>query len=189
MKTIKQMNLGSQGLVIPTIGLGCMGMSKMNGAGVYGKADDKESIATIHRSFDLGGNFLDTADIYGLGENERLVAKAVSGNRDKYIIATKFGVEIDNDGNRTGRINGTKSYMRKAIERSLRNLNTDYIDLYYLHRLDINTPVEETVAAMAELVEEGKVRYIGLSEVGSETIRKAHGVYPDKLKCWVFWIL
>lgn len=172
------MNLGSQGLVIPTIGLGCMGMSKMNGAGVYGKADDKESIATIHRSFDLGGNFLDTADIYGLGENERLVAKAVSGNRDKYIIATKFGVEIDNDGNRTGRINGTKSYMRKAIERSLRNLNTDYIDLYYLHRLDINTPVEETVAAMAELVEEGKVRYIGLSEVGSETIRKAHGVYP-----------
>jgi aryl-alcohol dehydrogenase-like predicted oxidoreductase len=106
------------------------------------------------------------------------VAKAVSGNRDKYIIATKFGVEIDNDGNRTGRINGTKSYMRKAIERSLRNLNTDYIDLYYLHRLDINTPVEETVAAMAELVEEGKVRYIGLSEVGSETIRKAHGVYP-----------
>lgn len=178
MKTIKQMNLGSQGLVIPTIGLGCMGMSKMNGAGVYGKADDKESIATIHRSFDLGGNFLDTADIYGLGENERLVAKAVSGNRDKYIIATKFGVEIDNDGNRTGRINGTKSYMRKAIERSLRNLNTDYIDLYYLHRLDKNTPVEETVAAMAELVEEGKVRYIGLSEVGSETIRKAHGVYP-----------
>lgn len=178
MKTIKQMNLGSQGLVIPTIGLGCMGMSKMNGAGVYGKAEDKESIATIHRSFDLGGNFLDTADIYGLGENERLVAKAVSGNRDKYIIATKFGVEIDNDGNRTGRINGTKSYMRKAIERSLRNLNTDYIDLYYLHRLDINTPVEETVAAMAELVEEGKVRYIGLSEVGSETIRKAHGVYP-----------
>jgi aryl-alcohol dehydrogenase-like predicted oxidoreductase len=178
MKTIKQMNLGSQGLVIPTIGLGCMGMSKMNGAGVYGKADDKESIATIHRSFDLGGNFLDTADIFGLGENERLVAKAVSGNRDKYIIATKFGVEIDNDGNRTGRINGTKSYMRKAIERSLRNLNTDYIDLYYLHRLDINTPVEETVAAMAELVEEGKVRYIGLSEVGSETIRKAHGVYP-----------
>jgi aryl-alcohol dehydrogenase-like predicted oxidoreductase len=178
MKTIKQMNLGSQGLVIPTIGLGCMGMSKMNGAGVYGKADDKESIDTIHRSFDLGGNFLDTADIYGLGENERLVAKAVSGNRDKYIIATKFGVEIDNDGNRTGRINGTKSYMRKAIERSLRNLNTDYIDLYYLHRLDINTPVEETVAAMAELVEEGKVRYIGLSEVGSETIRKAHGVYP-----------
>lgn len=178
MKTIKQMNLGSQGLVIPTIGLGCMGMSKMNGAGVYGKADDKESIATIHRSFDLGGNFLDTADIYGLGENERLVAKAVSGNRDKYIIATKFGVEIDNDGNRTGRINGTKSYMRKAIERSLRNLNTDYIDLYYLHRLDINTPVEETVAAMAELVEEGKVRYIGLSEVGSETIRKAHGLYP-----------
>lgn len=172
------MNLGSQGLVIPTIGLGCMGMSKMNGAGVYGKADDKESIATIHRSFDLGGNFLDTADIYGLGENERLVAKAVSGNRDKYIIATKFGVEIDNDGNRTGRINGTKNYMRKAIERSLRNLNTDYIDLYYLHRLDINTPVEETVAAMAELVEEGKVRYIGLSEVGSETIRKAHGVYP-----------
>src|SRR5690554_451580 len=178
MKTIKQMNLGSQGLVIPTIGLGCMGMSKMNGAGVYGKADDKESIATIHRSFDLGGNFMDTAYIYGLGENERLVAKAVSGNRDKYIIATKFGVEIDNDGNRTGRINGTKSYMRKAIERSLRNLNTDYIDLYYLHRLDINTPVEETVAAMAELVEEGKVRYIGLSEVGSETIRKAHGVYP-----------
>ena len=178
MKTIKQVNLGSQGLLIPTIGLGCMGMSKMNGTSVYGKADEKESISTIHRSFELGGNFLDTADIYGNGENERLVAKAVAGNRDKYIIATKFGVEIDDEGIRTGKINGSKSYLRKAVERSLLNLNTDYIDLYYLHRLDTNTPIEETVDAMAELVKEGKVRYIGLSEVGSGTIRKAHSIFP-----------
>lgn len=178
MKTIKQVNLGSQGLVIPTIGLGCMGMSKMNGTGVYGKADEKESISTIHRSFELGGNFLDTADIYGNGENERLVAKAIAGNRDKYIIATKFGVEIDDEGNRTGKINGSKSYLRKAVERSLLNLNTDYIDIYYLHRLDANTPIEETVDAMAELVKEGKVRYIGLSEVGSGTICKAHSIFP-----------
>ena len=178
MKTIKQVNLGSQGLLIPTIGLGCMGMSKMNGTSVYGKADEKESISTIHRSFELGGNFLDTADIYGNGENERLVAKAIAGNRDKYIIATKFGVEIDDEGIRTGKINGSKSYLRKAVERSLLNLNTDYIDLYYLHRLDANTPIEETVDAMAELVKEGKVRYIGLSEVGSGTIRKAHSIFP-----------
>lgn len=178
METIKQVKLGSQGLVIPTIGLGCMGMSKLKGSSIYGEADEKESIATIHRSFELGGNFLDTADMYGEGENERLIAKAVAGNRDKYIIATKFGVEMDDEGNRTGNVNGSKSYLRKAVERSLRNLNTDYIDLYYLHRLDTNTPIEETVGAMADLVKEGKVRYIGLSEVGSGTIRKAHNTFP-----------
>lgn len=178
MENIKQVKLGSQGLIIPTIGLGCMGMSKLKGSSIYGDADETESIATFHRSFELGGNFLDTSDMYGEGENEKLVAKAVAGNRHKYIIATKFGVEMDDEGNRTGKVNGSKSYLKKAVERSLRNLNTDYIDLYYLHRLDTNTPIEDTVGAMAELVKEGKVRYIGLSEVGSETIRKAHRTYP-----------
>lgn len=175
---IKQIELGCQGLVVPTIGLGCMAMSKLKGSNIYGKADEAESIATIHRSFELGCNFLDTADLYGEGENEKLIAKAVSGYRTKYIIATKFGVEIDDNGNRTGKINGSKSYVKKAAERSLRYLKTDYIDLYYLHRLDTNTPIEETVEGMSELVKEGKVRYIGLSEVGSETIRKAHKIFP-----------
>lgn len=175
---IKQVELGSQGLVVPTIGLGCMAMSKLKGTNIYGKANESEAIATIHRSLELGGNFLDTADMYGEGENEKLIAKAVAGKRNQYIIATKFGVEIDDNGNRSGKINGSKSYVKKAAERSLRYLKTDYIDLYYLHRLDTNTPIEETVENMAELVKEGKVRYIGLSEVGSETIRKAHRTYP-----------
>src|SRR5690554_914995 len=178
METIKQVKLGSQGLVIPTIGLGCMGMSELKGSSIYGEADEKESIATIHRSLELGGNFLDTADMYGEGENERLIAKAIEGNRDKYIIATKFGVELDDDSKRTGNLNGSRAYLKKAVERSLKNLNTDYIDLYYLHRLDPNVPIEETVDGMSELVKEGKVRYIGLSEVGSETIKKAHRVHP-----------
>ena len=178
MNTIKQVKLGSQGLMVPTIGLGCMAMSKLKGSNIYGKSDETEAIKTIHRSYELGSNFLDTSDMYGEGENEKLIAKAIAGNRDKYIIATKFGVEIDDEGNRTGKLNGSKSYLRKAVERSLQHLNSDYIDLYYLHRLDTNTPIEETVGAMAELVKEGKVRYIGLSEVGSETIRKAHKIHP-----------
>jgi len=175
---IKQVKLGSQGLTVPTIGLGCMGMTTFGQNDTYGKADEKESIATIHRSFELGGNFLDTADLYGPLKNERLIAKAIQGNRDKYIIASKFGFEVDDQEQLTGAINGSKNYVKKAVERSLKNLNTDYIDLYYLHRLDTNTPIEETVAAMAELVIEGKVRYIGLSEVGSNTIRKAHAIHP-----------
>ena len=127
---------------------------------------------------ELGGNFLDTADLYGPLLSERLIAKAIEGNRDAYIIGTKFGYEINDEGNLTGKINGSRAYIRKAVERSLRNLRTDYIDLYYLHRLDTNTPIEETMETLAELVEEGKVKYIGLSEVGSESIKKAHAIHP-----------
>lgn len=178
MSNIKTVKLGSQGLVVPAIGLGCMGMTTGFGGNIYGDADEKEAIATIQRSLELGGSFLDTADVYGPHLNEILVAKAIAGNREKYTIATKFGYEIDDNGQMTGAINGKKAYVKKAVERSLKNLNTDYIDLYYLHRLDTNTPIEETVEAMAELVKEGKVKYIGLSEVGSETIRKAHAIHP-----------
>lgn len=176
--SIKKVNLGSQGLVVPTVGLGCMGMTTMAGADIYGKANESEAIATIHRSLELGGNFLDTADLYGPFLNEQLVAKATAGNRDKYIIATKFAWEIDDNGQLTWRINGKKDYVKKAAELSLKHLNTDYIDLYYMHRLDPEVPVEETVGAMADLVKEGKVRYIGLSEVAAETIRKAHAIHP-----------
>lgn len=178
MESIKKIELGSQGLVIPNIGLGCMGMTKIAGADIYGQSDEAEAIATIHRSLESGGNFLDTADLYGPLENERLIAKAIKGNRDQYIIATKFGFEIDDNEQLTWKINGKKDYVKKAVERSLKNLGTDYIDLYYLHRLDPNTPIEETVGAMAELVKEGKVGYIGLSEVSSETIKKAHKIHP-----------
>ncbi|RRB16813.1 aldo/keto reductase [Larkinella knui] len=178
MNPIQKTNLGSQGLVVPRIGLGCMGMTQIAGMDIYGQADEAESIATIHRSLELGGNFLDTADLYGPLANERLVAKAIKGNRNQYIIATKFGYEIDDNEQLTWRINGQPDYVKKAVERSLKNLGTDYIDLYYLHRLDPATPIEETVGAMAELVKEGKVGYIGLSEVGSETIRKAHNIHP-----------
>lgn len=175
---MKNVKLGGQGLVVPSIGLGCMGMTQIAGMDVYGQANEAESIATIHRSLELGGNFLDTADLYGPLHNERLIAKAIKGNRDKYIIASKFGYEIDDAEQLTWAINGKKEYVKKAIERSLKNLGTDYIDLYYLHRVDPNTPIEETVAAMAELVKEGKIGYIGLSEVSSATIRKAHAIHP-----------
>lgn len=175
---MKKVNLGSQGLTVSQMGLGCMGMTPMAGADIYGKADEKEAIATIHRSLELGGNFLDTADLYGPLLNEQLVAKAIHGNRDRYIIATKFGYEVDDNGQLTWGIKGDKNYVKKAAERSLKNLGTDYIDLYYMHRLDPATPIEETVEAMASLVKEGKVKYIGLSEVASETIRKAHAIHP-----------
>ncbi len=178
MNPIEKTNLGTQGLVVPLAGLGCMGMTQIAGMDIYGPADEAASIATIHRSLELGGNFLDTADLYGPLENERLVARATQGNRHRYLIATKFGFEIDDQGQLTWRINGRPDYVKKAAERSLRNLGTDYIDLYYLHRLDPGTPIEETVGAMAELVQAGKIRYIGLSEVSSETIRKAHRVHP-----------
>lgn len=175
---IKQITLGSQGLVTPIIGLGCMGMTGFEEAHMYGAADEKEAIATIHRSLELGGNFLDTADLYGPLKNEQLIAKAISSKRDRYVLATKFGWEIDDNNKVTWAINGKKDYVKKSLERSLKNLNTDYIDLYYLHRLDKNTPIEETVEAMAELVQEGKIGYIGLSEVSSETVRRAHAVHP-----------
>lgn len=178
MSHIKEIKLGSQGLTIPVIGLGCMGMTNIAGIDIYGQSDETESIATIHRSLELGGNFLDTADLYGPLENERLISKAIKGNRKQYIIATKFGYEIDDHEQLTWQINGKKDYVKKAVERSLKNLGTDYIDLYYLHRLDPNTPIEETVGAMAELVKEGKIGYIGLSEVSSATIKKAHEVHP-----------
>ncbi len=175
---MNRVKLGNQGLIVPNIGLGCMGMTSFGDADTYGKADEKEAIATIHRSLELGGNFLDTADLYGPFTNERLIAKAIEGSREQYIIATKFGWEIDDNEQITWKIKATKDYVKKAVERSLKNLNTDYIDLYYMHRLDKNTPIEETVEAMAELVKEGKVGYIGLSEVSSETVKRAHAVHP-----------
>jgi len=175
---IKKIKLGNQGLIVPVMGLGCMGMTGFEEADMYGKADEKEAIATIHRSKELGVNFLDTADLYGPLKNEQLIAKAIDGHRNDYIIATKFGWEIDDNNKVTWAINGQKKYVKKALERSLKNLKTDYIDLYYLHRLDRNTPIEETVEAMSELVKEGKIGHIGLSEVSSETIKKAHAVHP-----------
>ncbi len=175
---MNKVKLGNQGLIIPNIGLGCMGMTGFGDADMYGKTDEKEAIATIHRSLELGGNFLDTADLYGPFKNEQLIAKAIEGKRGQYIIATKFGWEIDNNEQITWKINGTKDYVKKSIERSLKNLKTDYIDLYYMHRLDKNTPIEETVGAMSDLVKEGKIGYIGLSEVSSESVKKAHAVHP-----------
>ncbi|MDQ1803605.1 aldo/keto reductase [Chryseobacterium sp. CKR4-1] len=175
MNTIQ---LGNQGLKVPVIGLGCMGMTGFEDGNMYGEADEKEAIATIHRSLELGGNFLDTADLYGPFKNEQLIAKATENNRDQYIIATKFGWEINDQDKVTWAINGKKDYVKKSVERSLKNLKTDYIDLYYMHRLDKNTPIEETVGAMSDLVKEGKVKYIGLSEVSSETIKRAHIVHP-----------
>lgn len=175
---IKKIALGTQGLVVPDIGLGCMGMTGFEDGHMYGPADELEAIATIHRSLALGGNFLDTADLYGPFKNEQLIAKAIAGKRDQYIIATKFGWEIDDQNKLTWAINGRKDYVKKSIERSLKNLNTDYIDLYYMHRLDKNTPIEETVGAMSELVKEGKIGYIGLSEVSSETVKRAHAIHP-----------
>jgi len=175
---IKQIALGSQGMIVPMIGLGCMGMTGFEEGHMYGPADEQEAIATIHRSLELGGNFLDTADLYGPLKNEQLIAKAMGNHRSQYILASKFGWEINDEDKVTWAINGKKQYVKKALERSLKNLNTDYIDLYYLHRLDKNTPIEETVEAMGELVKEGKVGYIGLSEVSSETVKRAHAVHP-----------
>lgn len=175
--SIKQIALGSQGLTVPVVGLGCMGMTGFEEGHMYGPADEQEAIATIQRSLELGGNFLDTADLYGPLRNEQLIAKAIAGNRDNYIIASKFGWEIDDNNKVTWAINGKKAYVKKALERSLKNLNADYIDLYYLHRLDKSTPIEETVEAMSELVKEGKIGYIGLSEVSSETVKRAHAVH------------
>ncbi len=175
---MNKVKLGNQGLIIPNIGLGCMGMTGFGEADMYGKSDEKEAVATIHRSLELGGNFLDTADLYGPFTNEQLIAKAIEGNRNEYIIATKFGWEIDDHDQVTWKIKGTKDYVKKSVERSLKNLKTDYIDLYYMHRLDKNTPIEETVGAMSELVKEGKIGYIGLSEVSSETVKRAHAIHP-----------
>ena len=180
MSSIKRVALGSQGLEVPLEGLGCMGMTTLAGMTIYSPADETESIATIHRARELGVNFLDTADLYGPLLNERLVGKAVAGQRAHYTIATKFGYEIDDQGqlSPTFAINGRPEYLRKAIDRSLRSLGTDYVDLYYMHRLDPNVPIEDTVGAMSELVQAGKVRYLGLSEVPTDIIRRAHAVHP-----------
>jgi aryl-alcohol dehydrogenase-like predicted oxidoreductase len=178
MSQINRTKLGSEGLEVPVEGLGCMGMTTIAGGHIYGVADEGESIATVQRALELGVNFLDTADLYGPLLNERLISKAISGNRDKFIIATKFGYEIDDNEQLTWRINGRPDYVKKAVNRSLQNLKTDYIDLYYLHRVDPDTPIEDTVGAMSELVKSGKVKYIGLSEVSASTLRKAHAIHP-----------
>lgn len=169
---IETRTLGREGLSVPAIGLGCMGMSEF-----YGPGDDAESIATIHRALELGICFLDTADIYGPYKNEELVGRAIRGKRDQFIIATKFGIVRTADPNYRG-VSGRPEYVRSSCEGSLKRLGIDTIDLYYQHRVDPDTPIEETVGAMADLVREGKVRYLGLSEAGPETIRRAHAVHP-----------
>ena len=165
--------LGSQGLEVAELGLGCMGMSDF-----YGGRDDAESVATIHRALELGVTLLDTADMYGPHTNEELVGRAIRGKRDRVVVATKFGVMRDpKDPTRRG-INGRPEYVKQACEGSLRRLGVHAIDLYYQHRVDPSVPIEDTVGAMADLVAAGKVRYLGLSEAGPETIRRAHGVHP-----------
>jgi aryl-alcohol dehydrogenase-like predicted oxidoreductase len=165
--------LGTQGLTVSTIGLGCMGMSEF-----YGDRDDAESVATLHRALELGVTFLDTADMYGPFKNEELIGNALRGKRDRVVLATKFGIVRDiTDPSKRG-ISGKPEYVRKSCEGSLKRLRVDCIDLYYQHRVDPGTPIEETVGAMAELVREGKVKYIGLSEAGPETLRRAYAVHP-----------
>jgi aryl-alcohol dehydrogenase-like predicted oxidoreductase len=169
---MEQRTLGGQGLVVPALGLGCMGMSQS-----YGPGDDRESVATIHRALDLGMTFLDTADVYGLSANERLVGEAIAGRRDEVVLATKFGNQRRPDGSLI-RINGEPDYVRQACDASLERLGVDRIDLYYQHRVDRTVPVEETWGAMAGLVQAGKVRYLGISEAAPATVRRAHAVHP-----------
>jgi aryl-alcohol dehydrogenase-like predicted oxidoreductase len=169
---IPQKKLGSQGLKVSAMGLGCMGMSEF-----YGPRDDAQSIAAIYRALELGINFLDTADVYGIGHNEELVGKAIRDRRQQVVLATKFGILRAGDASFRG-VSGRPEYVRSACEASLRRLGVETIDLYYQHRVDPDVPIEETVAAMAELVRAGKVRHIALSEAAPETIRRAHAVHP-----------
>ncbi|MGB5423933.1 MAG: aldo/keto reductase, partial [Desulfobacterales bacterium] len=169
---MEQRQLGKQGLVVSAIGLGCMGMSEF-----YGTADEKESVATIHQALDAGVSLLDTADMYGPFKNEELVGKAIRDRRDTVALATKFGIVRTGDASFRG-VNGRPDYVKTACDASLRRLGVDHIDLYYQHRVDPDVPIEETVGAMAELVTAGKVRYLGLSEAGPQTIRRAYAVHP-----------
>ncbi|HEU4949543.1 MAG TPA: aldo/keto reductase [Candidatus Deferrimicrobiaceae bacterium] len=169
---MKRRALGRDGLTVSALGLGCMGMSEF-----YGPADERESIATIHRALDLGQNFLDTADVYGMGRNEELVGKAIRERRGEVVLATKFGNVRGKDGSWLG-VNGKPGYVRTACEASLGRLGVEVIDLYYQHRVDPETPIEETVGAMAGLVREGKVRFLGLSEASVASIRRAQAVHP-----------
>ena len=169
---MRQRRLGGHGLVVSSLGLGCMGMSEF-----YGALDDAESVATIHRALDLGMTLLDTADVYGPHTNERLVGRAIAGQRDAIVLATKFGIMRGPDPKSRG-VNGRPEYVRASCDASLQRLGVDHIDLYYQHRVDPNVPIEETVGAMADLVGQGKVRYLGLSEAARATIRRAHAVHP-----------
>ncbi|HEY8527883.1 MAG TPA: aldo/keto reductase [Acidimicrobiales bacterium] len=174
--TVPTRALGRSGLTVSAQGLGCMGMSW-----AYGSAtdqDEAESIATIHRAIELGVTFLDTADVYGMGENEKLVGRAIADRRDQVVLATKFGIVLDPTNPNVRTFNGRPEYVHQACDASLARLGVDHIDLYYQHRADAEVPIEETVGAMAELVEAGKVRYLGLSEASADTIRRAAAVHP-----------
>jgi aryl-alcohol dehydrogenase-like predicted oxidoreductase len=172
MPSMQTRTLGRSGPTVSALGLGCMGMSEF-----YGATDDDESIAVIHRALELGVNFLDTSDAYGPHTNERLVGRAIADRRDEVVLATKFGIVRDPNDPKSRAINGRPEYVKEACEGSLQRLGLDHIDLYYQHRVDPDTPIEETVGAMAELVHEGKVRYLGLSEAGPETLRRACAVH------------